>query len=299
MRKILLLGKNGQVGWELQRSLALLGEVIALDRHSVPHSGDLSNISELVKTIHAIAPNVIVNAAAYTAVDQAESDEVMADAINHLAPAAIARVANELGALLVHYSTDYVFNGEGITPWTEAAITSPQNTYGITKRKGEVAIEQSGCDYLIFRTCWVYAAHGKNFLKTMLNLAKTKSELSIINDQVGAPTGAELIADVTAHTVAMYTKEKAGIYHLAAHGYTSWHDYAIYIFNQAAELGVQLQIDPERVRAVASSEFITAAKRPMNSRLACEKLEKTFGITLPEWKNGVQRTLAEIVEMSS
>lgn len=299
MRKILLLGKNGQVGWELQRSLAALGHVIALDRHSAPLCGDLSNIDALVKTIYDVKPNIIVNAAAYTAVDQAESDQATAEIINHHAVAAIAQAASDIGALLIHYSTDYVFNGEGLTSWSEDAITSPQNMYGLTKRKGEIAIEACDGDYLIFRTCWVYGAHGKNFLKTMLSFGKTKTELRIIDDQVGAPTGAELIADATALAIVGYTSAKKGIYHLAAKGYTSWHDYALYVFAEARQLGVELKVDTECVVAVASDEFVTAAKRPKNSRLACRKIEDTFGMTLPEWQIGVKRTLTELVEMSS
>ncbi len=293
--KMLLLGKNGQVGWELQRSLAPLGELIALDRNSVDHCGDLTNLTELSETIIKINPDIIVNAAAYTAVDRAESDSVVAKLINADAPGVMANAAEKINALLVHFSTDYVFNGAEGAPWQETDPVGPVNTYGKSKLLGERAIIDSGCRHIIFRTSWVYAARGNNFIKTMLRLAKEKNELKIINDQYGAPTGADLIADITALALSQPKKLTDGIYHLAANGETTWYGYAQFIFELARKQGELLKIEPDAVIPVLSKEFITPARRPLNSRLNCKKLTEQFSLFLPDWRSGVERTLLEIL----
>jgi len=293
--KILLLGKNGQVGWELQRALVPLGNLIALDRHSTDYCGDLSNPEGIAATILAIKPDVIVNAAAYTAVDKAETEADMAAILNTSAVASMAEAAEKVGALLVHYSTDYVFNGRGEKPWTESDVTDPLNVYGKTKRDGEDAIASACSHYLIFRTSWVYAAKGNNFAKTMLKLAAEREELSVINDQFGAPTGAELIADCTAHAIRK-TKARpqlSGIYHLIASGTTTWHDYAAFVIKKAQEKGLALQVN--KIIPVATSAFPTAAKRPANSRLDITKFQQHFELMLPDWRIGVERMLTEVI----
>jgi dTDP-4-dehydrorhamnose reductase len=294
--KILLLGKNGQVGWELQRSLAPLGELIALDRlGQVDLSGDLSDLQALRATIRQLAPNVVVNAAAYTAVDKAESDTEMADRINARASKVIAEEVKSLGAWLIHYSTDYVFDGQGHAPWREADQTSPLNYYGLSKLNGENAIIASGCRYLIFRTSWVYAARGNNFAKTMLRLAAERETLSVVADQVGAPTGADLIADVTALALqkALRQPELAGIYHLVAAGQASWHQYASYVIDFARAHGEDVLV--KNVAPVPSTSFPTPARRPLNSRLDTQKIRENFSLNLPEWEVGVTRMLMEVL----
>ncbi len=294
--KILLLGKNGQVGWELQRSLSVLGEVVALDRHSTP-CGDLSQPERLAQTVRELRPDVIVNAAAHTAVDKAESEVDLARSLNAAAPAALAQAAAETGAWLVHYSTDYVFNGSGNTPWQEGDATGPLGVYGQTKLEGEQAISASGCKHLIFRTSWVYAARGGNFAKTMLRLAQERERLTVINDQHGAPTGADLIADVTAHAIrsAQHKPELAGLYHLVADGETTWHGYASHAIALAREWRPDLGWKVNDIAPVETSAFPTPAKRPQNSRLNTQKLQQAFGLNLPHWQLGVDRLLAEIL----
>jgi dTDP-4-dehydrorhamnose reductase len=296
--KILLLGKNGQVGWELQRALAPLGDVVALDHEGAPGlSGDFGNPESLAATVRAVAPQLIVNAAAHTAVDKAESEPEFARALNALAPGVLAREATVLGALLVHYSTDYVFDGSGTTPWSEESRTGPLSVYGRTKCEGEELIRASGCDHLIFRTSWVYAARGGNFAKTMLKLAAERDKLTIISDQHGAPTGAELLADVTAHAARMTLArhELAGTYHLAAAGETTWHGYARYVIEFARAKGVPIQVAADAILPVPTSAFPTPATRPANSRLATLKLQEVFGLRLPAWETGVARMLNEIL----
>lgn len=296
--KILLLGKNGQVGWELQRSLAPLGEVIALDHDGAPGlSGDFADPESLAATVRAVAPGLIVNAAAHTAVDKAESEPELARALNALAPGVLAREAATLGALLVHYSTDYVFDGSGSTPWTEDAPTGPLSVYGRTKCEGEERIRASGCRHLIFRTSWVYAARGGNFAKTMLKLATERAALSIIDDQHGAPTGAELLADVTAHAARMTLAHPAlaGTYHLAAAGETTWHAYARHVIEFARARGVPIQVAADAIRPVPTSAFPTPAQRPANSRLDTGKLQRAFGLIPPPWQQGIDRMLEEIL----
>lgn len=295
--KILLLGKNGQVGWELQRSLAPLGEVIALDAKSLDYCGDFTNLDGLAQTIRAIAPDVIVNAAAHTAVDKAESEPELARTINALAPAVLANEAQRIGALLVHYSTDYVFDGSGETPRLETDATAPLSVYGETKLEGENAIVASGCKHLIFRTSWVYAARGGNFAKTMLKLAQERDVLKVINDQIGAPTGADLLADVTAHAIrkALVSPEVSGLYHLVASGETSWHGYASFVIEHARQTGIEIKVAADAIQAVPTTSFPTPAKRPLNSRLNTNKLQSSFDLALPSWQSGVSRLLAEIL----
>lgn len=310
--RILLLGKNGQVGWELQRSLAPLGHVIALDREGIspqqalaqgvahveqPLCGDLSDLKGLARTVHALRPNVIVNAAAYTAVDKAEIDVDLARRINAEAPSVLAQAANDVGALLVHYSTDYVFNGSGHTPWRETDSTGPLNVYGLTKLEGEQRILQAGRQHLIFRTSWVYSARGGNFAKTMLRLARERERLTVIDDQFGAPTGAELISDVTAHAIhhVLRTGDGQGTYHLAAAGETTWHSYAQFVIAEAQRLQSQGGWKVQAIEAVSTSTFPTPARRPHNSRLATQRFQSTFNLCLPPWQQGVERMLAEVL----
>lgn len=294
--KIVLLGKNGQVGWELQRALAPLGEVIALDRHGESGlSGDMTQPEKVCETLIRLNPDIVVNATAYTAVDQAESDLETAQLVNTDAVASIADSCRQMDALLIHYSTDYVFNGQGTEPFSESDSIAPLNVYGLTKAAGEKAIIGSGCKYLIFRTSWVYARQGKNFLKTMLNLAAQREELSVIDDQHGAPTSAELIADVTAQIIPQVCidDEKLGVYHLVASGETTWYGYAQYIFEQAKSVGHTLKI--QNVKPIPSSEYPVPAVRPQNSRLNNQKIQQTFNLNLAEWQTGVKRTLMELL----
>ena len=294
--KILLLGKNGQVGWELQRSLSVLGELTALDRHSEP-CGDLSQPEQLAATVRELRPDVIVNAAAHTAVDKAESEVDLARTLNVTAPAALAQAAALTGAWLVHYSTDYVFDGSGQQPWREDAATGPLSVYGQTKLEGEQAIAASGCKHLIFRTSWVYAARGGNFAKTMLRLAQERERMTVINDQHGAPTGADLIADVTAHAIrsALQTPDLSGLYHLVAGGETTWHGYASHVVARAREMRPELAWKVGEIAPVPTSAFPTPAQRPLNSRLNTHKLQQAFGLALPHWQHGVDRLLTEIL----
>ncbi len=293
--KILLFGKGGQVGWELQRSLAPLGELVALDHDSSEHCGDFSNLPGLVDTVRNVKPDVIVNAAAHTAVDKAESEVELVRTLNALAPGVLAQEAARTGAWLVHYSTDYVFDGSGTRPWTEADTPAPLNVYGQSKLEGEQLIQAACGQHLILRTSWVYAARGGNFAKTMLRLAQERERLTVIDDQFGAPTGAELLADVSAHAIRQVLRrpDDAGLYHLVAGGETSWHGYASYVLAQAKLVRPDMKLAATQVSPVASSAFQTAALRPLNSRLDTRKLQATFGLSLPHWQHGVARMLAE------
>lgn len=296
--KILLLGKDGQVGWELQRSLAPLGELVALGRHGADGlCGDLGHLEGLAQTVRQLRPDVIVNAAAHTAVDKAESEPELARTLNALAPDVLAQEAKALGALLVHYSTDYVFDGSGAVPRLETDAVAPLSVYGRTKLEGEQRIQASCCRHLIFRTSWVYAARGGNFAKTMLRLAQERESLTVIDDQWGAPTGADLIADVTAHAIRQVVRcpQDAGLYHLVAQGETTWNAYARYVLAQAQQVQPALAIQAREVRPVPSSAFPTPAQRPHNSRLDTNKLQATFGLQLPSWQLGVMRMLHEIL----
>jgi dTDP-4-dehydrorhamnose reductase len=295
--KILLFGKNGQVGWELQRSLAPLGELIALDRNSTDYCGDFENIDGIVEAVRTVVPDVIVNAVAYTAVDKAESDRERAELVNTRAVAALAKAAKQLNAWLVHYSTDYVFDGSGHQPWLETDAPAPLNVYGMTKLAGEQAIIAADCQHLIFRTSWVYAARGANFAKTMLRLASERDRLTVINDQIGVPTGAELLADVTAHAIRRVQQqpELAGLYHLVASGETSWYHYARFVLDFARQAGVDIKVADAGIEAIPTSAFPLPAQRPLNSRLNTNKLCASFNLTLPHWQQGVARMLTEIL----
>ena len=295
--RMLLFGQGGQVGWELQRSLAPLGELIALDFDSRQPCGDFTCLDDIAKTVRAIAPDVIVNAAAYTAVDKAESEPELVRTINALAPGILAREARKLGSWLIHYSTDYVFDGSGSKPWLETDTTGPLSVYGLTKLEGEEAIRASGCRYLIFRTSWVYATRGGNFARTMLRLAHERERLTVIDDQIGAPTGADLLADVTAHAIrtALQQPELSGLYHLVAGGETSWHGYASFVLNLARQAGIDLKVAADKVIPVPTSAFPLPARRPMNSRLETNKLQTAFDVHLPLWQAGVARMLDEVM----
>ena len=304
--KILLLGKNGQVGQALQRTLQPLGELLALDRAqgSTGLCGDLSQPEALAATIRQLRPDVIVNAGAYTAVDKAESEPEQARLINAHEPEVLSREAEALGAWFIHYSTDYVFNGSGTVPWQESDATAPLNVYGQSKLEGELRVQAACTRHLIFRTSWVYAVHGNNFVKTMLKLAQERQRLTVINDQWGAPTGAELIASVTASAIQKVSGNSnldanqgalAGIYHLVASGETNWHAYASHVISQAKTLRPDMPWSVQDIAPVPSTAFVTAAQRPHNSRLNNNKLQTAFGISLPDWQQGVDCMLAEIL----
>ena len=294
---ILLLGKGGQVGWELQRSLSVLGNLTALDFDSTEHCGDFANPVGIADTVRALRPDVIVNAAAHTAVDKAESEPELARLLNATTPGVLAQEAARLGALLVHYSTDYVFDGSGTRPWVETDTPAPLSVYGRTKLEGEQRIAQSGAQHLILRTSWVYAARGGNFAKTILRLAQERERLTVIDDQWGAPTGADLLADVTAHAIRHLHRQPqdAGLYHVAAAGETNWNLYAKYVLVQAMKALPAIKIKATDVMPVPTSAFPTPAVRPHNSRMNTRKLQTTFGLTLPHWQQGVARMVAEIL----
>ena len=294
--KILLLGKNGQVGFELQRALAPLGEICAVDQPEC----DLAKVSAIRELVRSFKPGLIVNPAAYTAVDKAESDQELAHAINAVAPGVFGEEAAKLGAWVVHYSTDYVFDGIKPDAYTEDDLTNPQSVYGRTKRDGEIALEQSGARHLIFRTSWVVGAHGKNFAKTILRLAGERESLNVVADQYGAPTSAALLADVTAQLVRQQQREEGdnfrfGLYHLVAGGETNWCNYAKFILSEALVDGKPLKLSPDSIRAITASEYPTPAKRPANSRLDTSKLRSIFGLELPDWKIGVRHILQQIL----
>ena len=301
--KILLFGKNGQVGWELQRSLAPLaspGQLIALGTDSQVMCGNLADQAGIRKTILDVGPDIIVNAAAYTAVDKAEQESQLAQAVNAEAPGVLAEEARRLNAWLIHYSTDYVFDGSGDQFHTENDTPNPLNVYGKTKLAGESNIIETDCRHVILRTSWVYATYGSNFIKTILRLAQERDQLRIVSDQIGAPTGAELIADVTAHIVQSLRnreneKSISGLYHLAAQGHISWYGFAHYILSQAASANVSLKTTTGNLYPIPSTEYPTPAVRPLNSRLDTTKLQKTFNLYLPDWHDGVFRTLSEIL----
>jgi len=295
--KILLFGKNGQVGWELNRSLQPLGEVIALGREQA----DFSDPETLRNIIREIKPDIIVNAVAYTAVDKAEEEEELAAVINGVAPGVLAEEALKINALLVHYSTDYVFDGAKGSPYLETDEPCPINAYGRTKLAGEQAVQLSGCDYLIFRTSWVYASRGHNFLITILKLASEKEELSIVSDQIGSPTSASLIAETTLHCVKQAIVEKqegvfsSGLYHLAASEYTSWSDFAKAIVDSEGRKR-SLKLTSDAIKEIPTSDYPTPAKRPLNSRLNLKKLKSVFGIDMPSWRQALSLTLKDFSE---
>lgn len=294
--KILLLGAGGQLGWELQRSLAPLGELHSLERGRGDLCGDLGDPGGLANTIRMLRPDIIVNAAAYTAVDRAESETALAEAVNTTGPAVLAEEAKALGAVLVHYSTDYVFDGSGHVPRSEDSPTRPLSVYGRTKLQGEDAIRQSGCRHLVLRTSWVHASRGANFAKTMLRLSKEKPELKVIDDQFGAPTGADLLADVTAHALTRHDLIDAthGTYHVTASGEVSWHGYARFVIGEALRRGAKLALQVSDIHPIPTSAYPTAAARPLNSRLDTTRFRSTFGLVLPPWQSGVERLVAEL-----
>ena len=297
--KILLLGKNGQVGWELQRALAPLGHVTALDFDSpAPLRADFGEPVSLAATVRELRPEAIVNAAAHTAVDKAESEPELARLLNAEAPGVLAREAAACGAWLVHYGTDYVFDGSGDAARNEEAPTGPLSVYGRTKLEGEEAIRASGCRHLIFRTSWVYGTRGGNFAKTMLRLARERERLSVIDDQIGAPTGADLIADVTAHALRAVAGDAslAGTYHLVASGETSWHGYATRVIEFARSAGVAVKVASNAIEPVPTSAYPLPAPRPANSRLDTAKLRSTFGLFMPPWQAGVDRMLRSVLD---
>ncbi|MBI1423183.1 MAG: dTDP-4-dehydrorhamnose reductase [Gammaproteobacteria bacterium] len=296
--KILLLGKDGQVGWELQRALAPLGELVACGRREA----DLEQPDSLRKLIHNVAPQIVVNAAAYTAVDRAETEGKRARNINTDALNVLAEEMKKHNGWLIHYSTDYVFDGSKKGAYLETDVTSPLSVYGESKRDGELAITASNCQHLIFRSSWVFAVRGSNFIKTILRLAKEREELSVINDQYGAPTGADLIADVTALVLyrlrceQSFADKVSGIYHLTASGETSWYGYASYILEEAVRHNAKLGVTPEKVYPISTTDYPLPARRPANSRLNTQKIRDTFGLTLPSWQTHVKRTIAELLQ---
>lgn len=297
--KLLLLGPNGQVGWELRRALAPLGLVVVADRSiGSSISGNLEHIDALRATVLRESPDVVVNAAAYTAVDAAEQQTARARLVNATAPGMLGEVVASTGAWLVHYSTDYVFNGSGTSAWREEDPTGPLNIYGQTKLEGEELIRRGGCRHLIFRTSWVYASRGRNFLRTMLRLASERERLNVVDDQHGAPTSAELIADVTAHALlaALRNPLLSGTYHLAASGTTSWWEYARTAIDMARQAGRPVRVTDENIAACRTTDFPTPAPRPHNSRLATDKLRGAFELTLPSWRDGVARAVQELCD---
>jgi dTDP-4-dehydrorhamnose reductase len=295
MMKILITGKNGQLGFELQRSLAAVGEVLAFDRSEC----DLANPEGLRQLIRSQRPDVIVNSAAYTAVDRAESDQAGAFAVNCAAVSVIGEEAAQLGALVVHYSTDYVFSGDKAGAYAEEDAPDPRSVYGRTKLDGELALAQANPRHLILRTSWVIGAHGGNFAKTMLRLAGERDRLAVVADQVGAPTSAALLADVTAHLVREHARNRStvfpyGTYHVAASGETSWYDYARFVIGEARAAGKPLKASPDSVTPLTTAEYPTPAQRPANSRLDTARFRDTFGIHLPHWQDGVRHVLQQI-----
>lgn len=299
--KIVLFGSTGQVGWQLRRSLASLGEVVALQTGSADYCGDLLNPKGIAATVGALKPAVIVNAAAYTAVDKAESDPATAMAVNGTACEALASAAHQAGAWLVHYSSDYVYDGSAQRPWVETDTPAPLGVYGRSKLAGDVAITSAAPRHLIFRTSWVYDTWGQNFLKSILRAALTREQLTVVADQWGAPTRAALIADVTAVAIRAVMSSAdasrlAGIYHLASGGVTNWHEYASLIVSEGLRLGLPLRATPERLDRTTTSEYGAPAARPRNSQLDTTKLKTAFAIELPAWQDGVGSVVAELAQ---
>ncbi len=294
--KILLTGKNGQVGFELQRALAALGKVYAVDVADC----NLADEKAIRQLVQSVRPDVIINPAAYTAVDKAESEPALAAAVNTRAPAVLGEEAAKIGALVVHFSTDYVFDGTKSGPYTEDDPSNPQSVYGLTKRDGELALQQSGADHLIFRTSWVVGTHGANFAKTMLRLAGERDSLNVVADQLGAPTSAALLADITAQLVRQHAREGRtgfpfGTYHLVAAGETNWCDYARFVVGQALKSGKPLKATPETIFPITTAAYPLPAVRPHNSRLDTAHFRASFGLELPHWQEGVNHILQQII----
>jgi len=294
--KILLLGANGQIGWELQRSLAPLGQIKNCDRHTL----DIGNFETLRRCMRDYRPEIIVNAAAYTAVDKAESERVKASLVNSEAVAVLADETKKLNAFLIHFSTDYVFDGKKLNAYLEIDKTNPQSVYGKTKLQGEEAIKKSECNHLIFRTSWIYAARGVNFAKTIIKLAKEQDELKVVDDQFGVPTSAELVADITALCLNQIAQENilisnvSGTYHLTPSGKTSWYGFAQYVISESIRNGASFLAQPENIIPISTSDFPTPARRPSNSQLNTQKFRDTFKLSLPPWQNHVKRLIVEI-----
>ncbi|QIM48057.1 dTDP-4-dehydrorhamnose reductase [Pusillimonas sp. DMV24BSW_D] len=296
--KILVLGATGQLGSELQRSLASFGQLITLGTHDAHYYCDLQHTNELIKTLKQIRPSVIVNAAAYTTVDQAQKNPEMARRINAVVPSVLAHEAAAINAWLIHYSTDYVFSGKGSRPWVETDLAEPLSVYGQTKLEGDLAIQASGCKHLILRTSWLYGKNGKNFVRAILQRAQTQNHLAVVNDQFGAPSSASLIASLTAHALkqVMQRPELGGLYHVAAHGETSWFEYAKFVLEQAHLCGIPLRVMPDEIQPISSQVYGALAPRPANSRLNTDKFCTTFGVTLPPWQEGVAQLVAELAQ---
>ena len=293
--KILLTGRNGQVGFELQRALMPLGEVVAPGRSTL----DLANEGPLRALVRELRPDVIVNAAAYTAVDQAESDRAAALAINAGVPRILGEEAARLGALVLHFSTDYVFNGEQDEPYTERDAPDPRNVYGLGKWQGEQALARACGRHLILRTSWVLGAHGRNFARTVLGLARERAGFGVVADQYGAPTSAALLADISAHLLRQYRRDRGiefGTWHVAAAGTTTWYDYARFVLAEAQAAGILLKAGPDAVQAIGTADYPTAARRPRSSRLDTTRFCTTFGLRLPPWEEGVRQVLEQIFE---
>ena len=292
--KILLTGSNGQVGFELKNKLSALGEVIATDREEL----DLTNLNAIRTFIDHTKPDIIINPAAYTAVDKAESEPELAYQINTLAPEVLANKASELNIPLVHFSTDYVFDGLKKEAYVETDKINPQSVYGKTKNDGEEKVRTHG-KHIILRTSWVFGSHGNNFLKTMLRLVQEKESLSIVGDQWGSPASSSMLADVTFKIVDTILKNKNfndyGTYHVRSEGETNWHQYASLIASELIKLNVKIKCEPNKIHPILTSEYPTAAKRPLNSRLNTDKIKKTFMLELPHWESEVKRVLKEII----
>jgi dTDP-4-dehydrorhamnose reductase len=293
--RILLTGKNGQLGFELQRSLASLGEVVAVDSADC----DLADADAVRTLVRSARPRLIINPAAYTAVDKAETDAQLAFAVNAHAPGILGEEAARIGAWVIHYSTDYVFDGKSTRPYDEADAVDPLSVYGRSKLAGERALQATGAEHVILRTSWVLGAHGSNFAKTMLRLAAEKERLHVVRDQHGAPTSAALLADLTAQVIRQEHMEGAGhfpfgLYHVAAAGETTWYDYARFVIEEARAAGIKLRLGPDDIHPIAASDYPLPAPRPANSRLNTEKFRTTFGLHLPHWEDGVRNVLQQV-----
>jgi dTDP-4-dehydrorhamnose reductase len=301
--KILLFGHKGQIGWELRRSLCLLGNVIVIGNNAEENPeglcGDFRDSEGVAATVRAVRPDIIINAAGYTDVESAEVERDLAFQINAITPEILAKESNKFGAWMVHYSSDYVFNGHGHRPWRESDMLDPVNVYGRSKAEGDCLIRLANSRHVIIRTSWIHSARRKNFIKTILGLASQNQTLSIINDQWGAPTGADLLADVTAFIIPQILDDggKAGVYHCAAAGATTWHEYAQFILATGVGFGKSFQTAENRILPISTLEFKTKVARPLNSRLDCKKIEDSFGFKLPKWQVGVTRSIATITQI--
>ena len=295
MKKILVTGMKGQVGFELMKTLAPLGKVIGVDVNEC----DLAQSAMIDALLDRVKPDIIINPAAYTAVDKAESEPTVAHAVNAQAPKTLARQASRRNIPIIHFSTDYIFDGTKDGSYLEDDTANPKSVYGKTKWLGEEAVRSNAAKHVILRTSWVFGAHGVNFLKTMLKLSKERDKMSVVSDQFGAPTSARMLAEVTAEIVRQLLQEfsyrKYGTYHLVAEGETSWHGYAKYVVERANAMGLETKLDPKNIKPIKTKEFPLPAPRPANSRLDTTKVRETFGITLPAWQSEVDHVLAELI----